>query len=256
MWMPSGSVSPVTRPNSVSTPTLPVGIDVVLHSKINMTKTTAASRKIREPAKRKLGIDGIEPPMSIPPPRVTFTIFPCLHRAASANCCRAHRLYHLLRTVAFYLSRRHGHRICQRTLATVPQHIVVFSLDSRTRKRQNPRQQPSVREFGSRATRPATHEARRPLRGKRYAVSARLHRPMHQSAMRSARSLAARRCHPRLLRRRTLPLLRQFATQRSAAARPAIPHAPAPANRASTIAPSATLTPHTPGVFAKECVTD
>jgi hypothetical protein len=57
----------------------------VLHSKINMTKTTAASRKIREPANRKLGIDGIEPPMSIPPPRVTFTIFPCLHRAASAN---------------------------------------------------------------------------------------------------------------------------------------------------------------------------
>src|ERR1700704_933544 len=132
--------------------------------------------------------------------------------------------------------------MCQRTSATVPQHIVVFSLDSRTRKRQNPRQQPSVREFGSRATRPATHEARRPLRGKRYAVSARLHRPMHQSAVRSARSLAARRCYPRLLRRRTLPLLRQFTTQRSATARPTIPHASAPANRASASSATTSLT--------------
>src|SRR5256885_13782357 len=73
--MPSGKVSPVTRPNSVSTPTWPVGTDVVLHSSSNNTNTATAMRKIREPASLKFGIEGIEPPRSIVP-RVGFTIFP------------------------------------------------------------------------------------------------------------------------------------------------------------------------------------
>src|SRR6202035_1218155 len=78
-----------TRPKSVSTPTLPVGMDVVLHN--NNTITTIASPicTMREPAKRIFGSCGTEPPKS-PPPRVTFTIH-CLHRAASRSQRRAHR---------------------------------------------------------------------------------------------------------------------------------------------------------------------
>src|ERR1700738_5531856 len=72
--MPSGSVSPVTRPKRVSTPTLPVGIEVVLQSNSNKTKIASPRRTIRDPASRKFGIDGIEPPKSIPPPRVTFAM--------------------------------------------------------------------------------------------------------------------------------------------------------------------------------------
>ena len=59
--MPSPSVSPVTRPNSVSTPTFPVGIEVVLHNSRSTTRITTPHRKILGPAPRKLGISGIDP---------------------------------------------------------------------------------------------------------------------------------------------------------------------------------------------------
>src|SRR5258708_28228050 len=49
---------------------------------------------------------------------------------------------------------------------------------------------------------------------------------MHQSAMRSPRPLAPRRCHRSPRRRRPLPLLRRLPPQRSPAARPALPYAP------------------------------
>src|ERR1700751_2861183 len=70
--MPSPRVSPVTRPNSVSTPTLPVGIEVVLQSSSNTSTIAIPQRKIREPARRKFSIPP-EPPRSMVP-RVTLTI--------------------------------------------------------------------------------------------------------------------------------------------------------------------------------------
>src|SRR2546427_1743835 len=54
---------------------------------------------------------------------------------------------------------------------------------------------------------------------------------MHQSALRSPRSLAPRRFHHSPRQRRPLPLLRRFPPQRSPAARPALPHAPPLAHR-------------------------
>src|SRR4029077_15693892 len=81
--------------------------------------------------------------------------------------------------------------------------------------------------------------------GKRHAVFARLHRAMHQSAMRSTRPLAARRRYPGIQRRRPLPVLRRFPAQRPAATGPALPHAPASADRAPVAAPSPALTAST-----------
>src|SRR3979490_3376029 len=83
--MPSGSVSPVTRPKRVSTPTLPVGIEVVLQTNSNKTKIASPRRRIRDPASRKFGIDGIEPPKSIPPPRVTFAMTPSVAQLLQAT---------------------------------------------------------------------------------------------------------------------------------------------------------------------------
>src|SRR5579863_731330 len=57
--MPSPRVSPVTRPKSVSTPTLPVGIEVMLHR--SRSKTTAAITIRRTPPPRKLGMLGNGP---------------------------------------------------------------------------------------------------------------------------------------------------------------------------------------------------
>ncbi len=54
---------------------------------------------------------------------------------------------------------------------------------------------------------------------------------MHQSAMRSPRPLASRRCHRSPRRRRPLPLLRRLPAQRPPASRPALPHAPPLPNR-------------------------
>src|ERR1700676_1716645 len=113
--MPSGSVSPVTRPNSVSTPTLPVGIEVVLHSNSSSTTMATAICKMREPASRIFGICCIDPQKSAPPPLVTFAI--------AASCFSPdlrHRMYHP-------------------RLATPPQYLVVFSLDTTARLRHNPR---------------------------------------------------------------------------------------------------------------------
>src|SRR5216683_8075943 len=67
--------------------------------------------------------------------------------------------------------------------------------------------------------------------GSKYAILARLHRSVHQSAMRSPRPLASRRCHRSPRRRRPLPLLRRLPAQRPPASRPALPHAPPLPNR-------------------------
>src|SRR4029077_14298151 len=114
-WMPSDSVSSVkTRPKSVSTPTLPAGIEVVLHSKTNSTTIDTEICKMREPASRIFGICGIDPPKSVPPPLVTFAIAP------SSFCPDLrHRMYH---------SRP----------ATPPQYLVVFPLDTTAALRHNP----------------------------------------------------------------------------------------------------------------------
>src|ERR1051326_1921436 len=71
--MPSPRVSPVTRPKRVSTPTLPVGMEVVLHNSNNTITIAIPQRKMREPARRKFGMPP-EPPRSIVP-RVTLTIY-------------------------------------------------------------------------------------------------------------------------------------------------------------------------------------
>src|SRR6266481_4370843 len=55
---------------------------------------------------------------------------------------------------------------------------------------------------------------------------------MHQSTLRSPRSLAPRRFHHSPRQRRPLPLLRRLPPQRSPAARPALPHAPPLPHRA------------------------
>src|ERR1700736_4698108 len=86
--MPSASVSPVTLPNNVSTPTFPVGIEVVLHHNSNKITIASAIRRNLEPANRKFGIAGIEPPKSI----VLRGGFPiCLLRPAAFHSHRAHR---------------------------------------------------------------------------------------------------------------------------------------------------------------------
>src|SRR6267378_1346285 len=63
-WIPSGRVSPVTRPNRVSTPTFPVGIELVLAINRMITSTTIAICNNFFPAPPKLGIPGIPPPPS------------------------------------------------------------------------------------------------------------------------------------------------------------------------------------------------
>src|SRR5258708_28693858 len=60
--MPSGSTSPVTRPNSVSTPTCPVGIDVVEAINRMNTTTTPTMVKNRDFKPLKFGIPGFPPP--------------------------------------------------------------------------------------------------------------------------------------------------------------------------------------------------
>src|SRR5256885_4795037 len=76
--MPSPSVSPVTRPNSVSTPTLPVGIEVTLHNKRSTTITPATIRK--KPEARKLGMAGM------------LMVFPLRELSDNFPSCDEHRL--------------------------------------------------------------------------------------------------------------------------------------------------------------------
>src|SRR5258708_417480 len=132
--------------------------------------------------------------------------------------------------------------MCQLPGATRPLYIVVFSLDTTAALRHNPRQHLSVIRGNSGTAKGLAAKAARPLREKRYAVSARLHRAMYQSAVRGTRPLAARGRYAALRPRRPLPLLRRFAAQCAAAARPAVPHAPAAADGAAAAAPPASLT--------------
>ena len=82
-------------------------------------------------------------------------------------------------------------------LANLPQHLVVFSLDTTGTSRHNSRQRSSFgppRVLCSEAARPNC-KAGGPSGGKQHAVFARFHRTVHQSAMRRPRPLAARRRH-------------------------------------------------------------
>ena len=131
--------------------------------------------------------------------------------------------------------------MCQLRRATGPLYIVVFSLDTTAALRHNPRQHLSViGEFGSRYG--PRRKSAKAAEGKRYAVSARLHRAMHQSAVRSARPLATRGRYAALRPRRPLPVLWRFSAQCAAATRPTVPHASASAHGASAAAPSPSLT--------------
>src|ERR1700738_881415 len=131
--------------------------------------------------------------------------------------------------------------MCQLPRATRPLYIVGFSLDTTAALRHNPRQHLSViGEFGSRYG--PRRKGAKAAEGKRYAVSARLHRAMHQSAVRSTRPLATRGRYAALRPRRPLPLLRRLAAQCAAPSRPALPHAPAPAAGAPAAAPPPSLT--------------
>src|ERR1700737_3883029 len=57
-WIPSPSVSPVTLPNSVRIPTLPVGIETTLQKNRITTRIKPVSRKIFDPNPPKFGIAG------------------------------------------------------------------------------------------------------------------------------------------------------------------------------------------------------
>jgi len=77
--------------------------------------------------------------------------------------------------------------------------------------------------------------------GREHAILARLHGAVYQSAMRSPRSLASRRCHHSSWKRRPLPLLRRIPPQRSSAPWSALPHAPALPHRAPAPSSSSPL---------------
>src|SRR5260370_6055601 len=176
--MPSGSVSPVTRPKRVRTPTLPVGIEVVLHNNRKLTTIASQIGKIREPASRLSLIGGSEPPRSAPPPRVTLTMTASIARLLQANAARsASIIYHA--GVQFRFLRAAGIECANSFLQAYPNILWSFRLTPRrlcARIRANIRPSQGNR---VRATSTSVAEAHRSLRGERYAVFARLHRAMH-----------------------------------------------------------------------------
>src|SRR5260370_33750781 len=97
--MPSPSTSPVTLPNRVSTPTFPVGIDVVLEkSRINSRIATTMRRK-RFLNPEKFGMARSEPPKSKSPRPVVVMLFlrpklgrtECFQVATIILCCSEER---------------------------------------------------------------------------------------------------------------------------------------------------------------------
>src|SRR6267378_1887357 len=151
-WIPSGSVSPVTRPNSVNTPTFPVGIEVVLAISRMITSTRIASCNILFPAPLKLILGNPSPPRSN---LVVVGIFPSVLRLIRLNF-EPHHSQSLVRkkrpldfladprppavSNGFITSTSHRPAPGQQSppLATLPQYLVVFSLDTTGRSRHNP----------------------------------------------------------------------------------------------------------------------
>src|SRR6266481_2895191 len=154
--IPSGSVSPVTRPNSVSTPTFPVGMDVVLAINRMITSTRIANCNILFPAPPKFILGIPSPPRSN---LVVVGICPSVLQLIRANF-EPHHPQSLTRKQypydflagphrpavstgpIFHSSQFTGlPRPCRDTNspATLPQYLVVFSLDTTGRSRQNPR---------------------------------------------------------------------------------------------------------------------
>src|SRR6266702_852153 len=153
--MPSGSVSPVTRPNSVNTPTFPVGIDVVLASSRIITSARIASCNILFPAPLKLILGNPSPPNSN---LVGFGIFPSVLRLIHMRFEPRHRHFIITQhgqprfpasfkpllasSRPFFNSRESRDRLRNQTFhapATLPQYLVVFSLDTTAVSRHNPR---------------------------------------------------------------------------------------------------------------------
>src|SRR6266852_3244741 len=114
--MPSGRISPVTLPNSVRTPTLPVGTEVTeIHTRINNTtavKMPPSLRGIKFWTRdiRKTG----ESPLSLPEMVMFASIAMGGKNLVTGDSTRAR-------------CRAHSNR---RGLATLPPLIVVFPLDT------------------------------------------------------------------------------------------------------------------------------
>src|SRR5712691_4892923 len=122
--MPSGRISPVTLPNSVRTPTLPVGTEVTeIHARINNTmavKMPPSLRGIKFWTRdiRKTG----ESPLSLPEMVMFASIAMGGKNLDPGDSTRPRR-------------RAHGNR---RGLATLPLLIVVFPLDTQVPLKHNP----------------------------------------------------------------------------------------------------------------------
>src|SRR6266852_5907872 len=122
--MPSGRISPVTLPNGVRTPTLPVGTEVTeIHTRINNTTAVTMPPSLRgikfwTRDIRKTG----ESPLSLPEMVMFASIAMGGKNLVPGDSTRA-------------WLRAHGNR---RGLATLPSLIVVFPLDTQVPLEHNP----------------------------------------------------------------------------------------------------------------------
>src|SRR5260370_19882787 len=93
-WMPSPRTSPVTRPNRVSTPTFPVGMEVVLENSRISSKTAPTSRRNRFLRLPRPDTAFSEPPKSKPPRPVVVIVLlrPKLDRTNCLPGCSHHPL--------------------------------------------------------------------------------------------------------------------------------------------------------------------
>src|SRR5262245_21259490 len=141
-WMPSPSTSPVTLPNSVRIPTLPVGIEVVLENS-RITSSTIAkifSNRLRKTEK---------PPPKSPKSRVrpVFVISVSARNGLLTGPLLLHLAPHFRPRGSLHFrmdqsitgGSRAGKRWRKSTgAATGPQHLVWFLLDTIARSRNNP----------------------------------------------------------------------------------------------------------------------
>src|SRR3981189_1643036 len=118
-WIPSGKTSPVTLPNSVKTPTWPVGMDVVdVNSRMSSATTPTTFRNLDFNAPR-FGMTGF------PPPKLNSTL--------AMNSSVRYLGFAFGAFLICHLTSRGG-----RT-ATVPPYLVVFSLDTTDERQHNAR---------------------------------------------------------------------------------------------------------------------
>src|SRR5258705_6453270 len=116
-WIPSGNTSPVTLPNSVKTPTWPVGMDVVdANNRMSSTTTPTIVRNLDFNAPR-FGMTGF------PPPKLNSTL------AMNSS----------LRYLGFAGGAFLGlpSYVPRGRTATAPPYLVAFSLDSAHKRQHN-----------------------------------------------------------------------------------------------------------------------